>query len=77
MKNGNGNNWSGFSGLPGGYRFNDGSFSYFGEYGMWWSSTETENSWNGWYRLIECNKPMVLRAESNKVKGLSVRCVKD
>ncbi len=77
IKNGNGNNWSGFSGLPGGYRFNDGTFLYFGEYGMWWSSTETNNSWNAWYRLLDYKNNEVLRSESNKEKGLSVRCIKD
>ncbi|HHN48583.1 MAG TPA: hypothetical protein ENN08_06615 [Bacteroidales bacterium] len=30
----------GFSGLPGGRRYHDGSFSLIGYYGYWWSSTE-------------------------------------
>ena len=34
------NNASGFSALPGGNRHNDGSFSYFGYDGIWWTSTE-------------------------------------
>jgi uncharacterized protein (TIGR02145 family) len=40
-------NESGFSGLPGGYRFDDGTFDYIGNYGDWWSSTEggTNNAW--------------------------------
>lgn len=77
MNYGNGKYKSGFSGLPGGCRFYDGSFSFFGNFGMWWSSTETDISWNGWYRSFDCNQDKVFRVESNKVEGLSVRCVKD
>jgi uncharacterized protein (TIGR02145 family) len=39
-QSGNGTNNSGFSGLPGGFRFNGGDFSYLGYGGYWWSSTE-------------------------------------
>ena len=40
VENGNGTNSSGFSGLPGGYRYYDGTFDDIGDYGYWWSSTE-------------------------------------
>lgn len=33
-------NSSGFTGLPGGYRFSYGSFNFIGNYGFWWSSSE-------------------------------------
>ena len=48
--NGNRTNSVGFNGLPGGYRlFDDGSFSYLGDYGRWWSSTEGSSS-GAWRR---------------------------
>ena len=42
-------NESGFTGLPGGYRSGGGYFSYVGNYGNWWSSTEmlVYHAWSG------------------------------
>jgi len=37
---GDGNNQSGFTGLPGGSRYNSGYYYGIGSYGGWWSSTE-------------------------------------
>jgi hypothetical protein len=34
----------GFSALPGGYGFSDGSFGSVGHYGNWWSASESENN---------------------------------
>ena len=50
-KSGNGNNSSGFNGLPGGSRYNDGPLSNIGMVGFWWSSTENDTS-AAWYRLL-------------------------
>src|SRR5690606_1923129 len=46
-ESGNGTNESGFSGLPGGFRFDDGEFVGIGKLGFWWSSTEasTNDAW--------------------------------
>ena len=44
------NNRSGFTAIPAGYRWN-GSFYNFGEYGYWWSSTQSD-SYNAWHRGI-------------------------
>ena len=44
--NGNGSNSSGFTGLPGGYRYS-GGFAYDGYYGYWWSASESGSySWD-------------------------------
>ena len=74
--NGNGTNSSGFSGLPGGYRNNDGAFYGIGEGGYWWSSSEN-NSNNAWNRNLNYNNGNVNRNNNNKEKGLSVRCLRD
>jgi len=75
---GNGTNSSGFSGLPGGYRSNDGSFSNAGYYGYWWSSSP--NGSNAWYRDLNyasLNGEDVGRSSSSRRLGFSVRCVRD
>jgi uncharacterized protein (TIGR02145 family) len=73
-------NESGFTALPGGNRSWNGSFYSLGDYGFWWSSTES-NSASAWDRRIDRtyilpNTP-VTRTAYNKVAGLSVRCIKD
>jgi uncharacterized protein (TIGR02145 family) len=75
-KSGNGTNESGFSGLPGGNRYNDGTFDNFGELGYWWSYTEI-NSTNAWYRYLYYNNGYVYRTNVNKENGFSVRCLRD
>jgi uncharacterized protein (TIGR02145 family) len=74
--NGNGTNSSGFSGLPGGSRGNDGVFYFVGGSGSWWSSTE-DNSSSVWSRYINSNNGNVYRRSINKADGLSVRCLRD
>jgi uncharacterized protein (TIGR02145 family) len=73
QNNGNGNNASGFAGLPGGYRDNKGNFYYGGAYGNWWSSSEGNYAW---YRnlSIACVNDFSSGFEQN---GFSVRCLKD
>lgn len=69
-------NESGFTALPGGYRSYNGSFSYFGIYGYWWSSTEymetTVYIWNLRYKFS-----YVYKYIGEKTNGFSVRCMKD
>jgi len=69
-------NSSGFTALPGGYRFSDGIFSRIGSNGYWWSATENDTL-NAWARQLgtdhmDCDLNSFL-----KVDGLSVRCLKD
>lgn len=71
------NNSSGFTALPGGYRFASGTFTNFGFYGIWWSATEY-NDTTAWSRLITSYSSFVIRSYfSNKPYGFSVRCLKD
>ena len=69
-------NSSGFAGLPGGYRFNGGSYNDIGLYGYWWSSTQ-ESTTNAWLRYLGYNNGNVFRLNYDKRDGVSVRCVRD
>ena len=75
-EDGNGTNSSGFSGLPGGYRLDDGAFGNVGEYGYWWSSTEYGTN-DAWYRFLPYGNGYVYRYDDGKVRGFSVRCLRD
>ena len=65
-----------FNALPGGHRSVSGLFSYVGNNGYWWSSTELSTS-NAWYRYMDYNYSHVFRLNFSKSWGFSVRCVKD
>jgi uncharacterized protein (TIGR02145 family) len=69
-------NESGFIGLPGGYRSNDGEFNNLGSVGVWWSSSEF-NNYNAWILHLYHNDGNVDRYYGNKGSGLSVRCLRD
>jgi len=66
----------GFSGLPGGDRWNDGTFYDMGGYGLWWTSTES-SSFSAFRRYIGYNNGDVIRNLTNKLRGASVRCIRD
>jgi uncharacterized protein (TIGR02145 family) len=73
----NGTNTTGFSALPGGFRFGfDGAFSDIGYKGIFWtSSLDPVNS--AWYRHFEYNSDAVDRYAYGRHVGFSIRCVKD
>ena len=73
---GNGDNSSGFNGLPGGYCGIYGNFSNMTENGDWWSSSEY-NAYNAWNRNLNYNVSRVDRNLNFKYFGLSVRCLRD
>lgn len=69
-------NKSGFTGLPGGSRANDGKYSLVGQYGLWWSASE-DFTYYAWYRSVYYDLGDVLRAYDFKLNGYSVRCLRD
>lgn len=66
----------GFSGFPGGRRNYNGLFSYLGDSGLWWSSTESSST-NAWNRSLHYFNGGVGRDGSDKRYGISVRCLRD
>ncbi len=75
-ESGNGNNSSGFSALPGGFRYINGSFSDIGKVGNWWSSSEGDTS-NAISRFLNYYNADLFNYNSDKQNGFSVRCLKD
>jgi uncharacterized protein (TIGR02145 family) len=69
-------NSSGFTGLPGGYRSNNGTFYEIGGRGGWWSSSEFDAR-NAWHRRLFYNNFYDSRANHYKENGFSVRCLRD
>jgi uncharacterized protein (TIGR02145 family) len=75
--NGGATNESGFAGLPGGNRSNNGTFyNGGGNPGYWWSSTEF-NATGAWSRYLFNFNGNVYRNGINKGFGFSVRCLRD
>jgi uncharacterized protein (TIGR02145 family) len=75
--NGNGSNASGFSALPGGYRWAvTGEFFNMGELSYWWSSSENTSN-QGVYRRLDNVEPRVYAQGVKKQGGKYIRCVKD
>ena len=71
------NNSSGFTALPGGARYDDGTFNYLRQFGRWWSSTEN-SIYNALGPYMDTNSNTVyVTWGSTKQSGLSVRCIKD
>jgi uncharacterized protein (TIGR02145 family) len=71
---GNGSNSSGFTGLPGGYRYS-GGFLNNGDNGNWWSASESGS--NSWHRELLNYNDYVLRNSKHRSLGFSARCVRD
>jgi uncharacterized protein (TIGR02145 family) len=69
-------NASGFSGLPGGTRSFNGVYVSIGNYGYWWSSTESSTTL-AWTRYLDYPYGYSGRGESDRRDGFSVRCLRD
>ncbi|MDP4116460.1 MAG: FISUMP domain-containing protein, partial [Bacteroidota bacterium] len=71
-----------FNALPGGFRYNDGTFDYIGERGKsyycatFWASEDMAEE-KGWYIFLANGNETAGSSEVNKIDGLSVRCIKD
>ena len=70
----NGTNEAGFTGLPGGYRVENGTFLNQGSIGTWWSSTES-NSRTAIDHYLALSGSLS-KSSSPKQRGESVRCIK-
>ena len=69
-------NESKFTGLPGGYRFFNGTFYDIGGYGYWWSSSELSTT-SAWGRSLNYNNGYAYSYDGYKENGFSVRCLRD
>jgi uncharacterized protein (TIGR02145 family) len=70
-------NESGFSALPGGYRYYDGSFNSIRRTALFWSATEDVTNY-AWHRYLSNSFGSVNRdADYGKSVGASVRCLRD
>jgi uncharacterized protein (TIGR02145 family) len=70
----NGTNESGFTGFPGGYRVENGTFLNLGSIGIWWSSTE-----NNAHIAIDhylAQNSSAGRSSSPKQRGEAIRCLR-
>lgn len=72
---GNTNNKTGFTALPGSYRYNDNVLDA-GGHGFWWSSTESSSA-TAWYRYLHDSDNYFYRFDNKKVYGFSIRCLRD
>jgi uncharacterized protein (TIGR02145 family) len=66
----------GFSALPGGTRYTDGSLIIPGYHGRWWSSREYSST-HAWFWMISSSQGVVGSNYLNKTWGFSVRCLRD
>ena len=69
-------NSSGFTGLPGGFRNNNGAFDSIGYYGYWWSSSESGTALV-WSRYLNYGSGNANKLSDRKKNGFSVRCLRD
>ncbi len=69
-------NISNFSGLPGGYRYNSGTFDNIGSHGYWWSSSELSSSYAR-HRYLFYDYGGIYVGYNYRRSGLSVRCLRD
>ncbi len=74
--NGNGTDNYGFSALPGGVGYSEGTFNYGGDYGTWWSASE-DNATDAYYRHMHSNEEFAGWRIRPKDYRLSVRCLEN
>jgi len=70
-------NCSGFTAMPGGFRYYlDGFYNGMGYGGYFWSSTESSSHY-AWYRQLGTYNSEINRNNFHKAYGFSIRCVRD
>lgn len=73
-------NSSGFTALPGGIRFYDGSFFNICYNGVWWSSSSTSLNTvlpHAWSYRLNFMGDYISRFNNEQANGFSVRCIRD
>jgi uncharacterized protein (TIGR02145 family) len=71
-------NETGFSGLPGGSRNNNGTFNYIGQLGYFWTASEGDFDFQfSFFRYLSSIDGAVNQGSSSKKLGMSIRCVRD
>jgi len=75
----NGNNESGFNGLPGGIRwyFGDANFNFAGDWGCWWMAPGGRSTYIGNYAQLLSNVNQCFMGDYGYGTAASVRCVKN
>lgn len=76
ISNLNGTDEFGFSALPAGERWHDGTYFYMGSYTSWWVVENCSETWSRIRYLDADSDQMGRRCYTNNV-GYSIRCVKD
>jgi uncharacterized protein (TIGR02145 family) len=76
LQNSDATNESGFSGLPNSLRSVDGEFPNIGDYGHWWSSTQSDYD-VAWARALNKYNDDAWKLNTYKQVGCSVRCLRD
>jgi len=69
-------NSTGFTALPAGIRYFEGTFNSVTMFTSFWSSTESDNN-NGWYLSLYYSDAAVVIHNTSKKDGFSIRCIKD
>jgi uncharacterized protein (TIGR02145 family) len=69
-------NITGFSAVPAGIRYFEGSFSALSYFTSFWSATESENG-NYWYMSLYYDDALVKIETGTRNYGFSVRCIRD
>jgi uncharacterized protein (TIGR02145 family) len=70
------NNTSGFTAIPGGYRYTAGEFDFVGMNGFWWSTNESITGWS-YDRELDFDSEYFFEFNDPKKAGFSIRCVKN
>ena len=72
-----GTNESGFSGLPGGMRYENGYYTLYGNHGYWWSNTMDSDTTYAHCLNVRSVDPYARMGGNKKPVGCSVRCIKN
>ena len=72
-------NTSGFTGLPGGFRFRNGLFGSMGFVSYMWASDfkRIDGTDTPWFRLVTSSEQSINHNDYSEATGFSVRCIKD